>query len=77
MNNDQLRKAIDEADAGRWEAAHRIVQDLEGPMAAWIHANLHREEGDEGNAMYWYRRAGRPFVKVSFAEERSQIRQEL
>lgn len=46
---------------GEWQGAHAIVQDLEGdPAADWVHAWLHRIEGDLGNAGYWYRRAGRP-----------------
>jgi hypothetical protein len=44
---------------GDWDAAHAIVQDLEGADAAWAHAWLHRVEGDLANAGYWYRRAGR------------------
>ena len=45
---------------GEWDAAHRIVQALDDADAAWVHAWLHRVEGDESNAGYWYRRAGRP-----------------
>lgn len=41
-----------------WNAAHDIVQDIDSPTAARIHAYLHRVEGDEWNAGYWYRRAG-------------------
>lgn len=44
---------------GDWDGAHRVVQDLDSPTAAWIHAFLHRHEGDLSNARYWYRRAGR------------------
>ncbi len=44
---------------GEWDAAHAIVQELAGADAAWVHAWLHRVEGDLGNAGYWYRRAGR------------------
>jgi hypothetical protein len=44
---------------GEWEEAHAIVQALEDANAAWVHAWLHRVEGDLGNASYWYRRAGR------------------
>lgn len=44
---------------GEWEEAHAIVQALEGTDAAWVHAWLHRVEGDLVNAGYWYRRAGR------------------
>jgi len=48
--------------AGRdeWDRAHDLVQDDESAEAAWIHAWLHRQEGDLSNAAYWYRRAGRP-----------------
>jgi hypothetical protein len=45
--------------AGDWQQAHRAVQDDEGRNGAWVHAYLHRKEGDHDNAGYWYRRAGR------------------
>lgn len=48
------------ARAGKWDAAHDACQDLPDPAGAWIHAWLHREEGDYGNACYWYARAGKP-----------------
>ncbi len=44
---------------GEWGAAHAIVQELGGADAAWVHAWLHRVEGDPGNAAYWYRQTGR------------------
>lgn len=57
---DELLKAIDLALAGKWDDAHRIVQQHEGdPSAAWIHAVLHKIEGDLDNSRYWYRRAGK------------------
>jgi hypothetical protein len=46
---------------GDWSAAHETVQDLSGRKAAVVHAYLHRKEGDEGNARYWYRQAGNSF----------------
>lgn len=46
--------------AGRWHEAHDACEDLPDPAGAWIHAWLHREEGDLGNAAYWYSRAGKP-----------------
>lgn len=46
---------------GDWKQAHEIVQDLNTETAAWIHAYLHRKEGDEGNARYWYRNANKTF----------------
>ena len=54
---------------GEWDAAHGIVQDIETKTAAWIHAYLHRKEGDESNARYWYRTAGRPFPSGRSLEE--------
>jgi len=54
---------------GDWKRAHEIVQDEEGAEAAWVHAYLHRKEGDLSNAGYWYRRAGRPVSKVSLDDE--------
>jgi hypothetical protein len=47
---------------GRWDDAHDVVNELATPMGSWIHAHLHRIEGDLGNAGYWYARAGRPAV---------------
>lgn len=47
------------AKAGRWDAAHDLCQEISGAAGAWIHAYLHREEGDFGNASYWYSRAGK------------------
>jgi len=61
MTADDCLTAIDLALAGNWQAAHEIVQaDEHDATAAWIHAALHRLEGDDGNARYWYRRAGKP-----------------
>jgi len=46
---------------GNWERAHALAQqDESSPRSAWVHAYLHRKEGDLSNAAYWYRRAGRP-----------------
>ena len=45
--------------AGEWDAAHKLVQHYESDaMASWIHAVLHKQEGDLGNSRYWYRHAG-------------------
>lgn len=44
---------------GEWGAAHTWAQDDESRDGSWVHAYLHRKEGDEGNAGYWYARAGR------------------
>jgi hypothetical protein len=54
---------------GEWERAHAIVQALESADAAWVHAWLHRVEGDLGNARYWYRRAGRSVARGATESE--------
>ena len=58
--NDDLLRAVELALSGDWNAAHQLVQQYESDeTAAWIHAVLHKMEGDLGNARYWYRRANR------------------
>ena len=56
---------------GDWEGAHATVQHETKGGGAWVHAYLHRKEGDLGNAGYWYRRAGRPEVgaEITIADE--------
>ncbi len=54
---------------GDWDAAHRVAQDIDDETGSWIHAYLHRKEGDISNAGYWYRRAGRPAAHGSLDEE--------
>lgn len=58
MVKDELLRAIDLAQHDQWDAAHKIVQDIEDPLSYWIHAVLHKIEGDLGNSQYWYSRAG-------------------
>lgn len=58
---------------GDWAAAHATVQDLDTPAAAWVHAYLHRREGDDSNARYWYARAGRPPCRRSLDDEWDEI----
>jgi len=54
---------------GDWDGAHRTVQGEAGADAAWVHAYLHRKEGDAANAGYWYRRAARPAAGGALEEE--------
>ncbi len=61
------------AAKGGWDAAHGIVQDEPTAEAAWVHAYLHRVEGDLGNAGYWYRRAAKPVAAGSREAEWEQI----
>ena len=62
---------------GDWNQAHQIVQNAGDQDSAWVHAYLHREEGDLGNARYWYRRAGKSVNQGSLAEEWEEIAQQL
>lgn len=57
------------AKKGDWDKAHKIVMDLDGRDAAWVHAHLHRVEGDAANAAYWYRQARRPVATASLDAE--------
>ena len=58
---------------GRWDDAHSVAQTINDRSGAWVHAYLHRKEGDDSNAAYWYRRAGEPVARDSFDEEWSRI----
>jgi hypothetical protein len=61
------------AAKGKWDQAHKIVQDESDANSAWVHAYLHRVEGDLGNAGYWYRQAGQPVAKDSLEAEWERI----
>lgn len=67
----QLLKGIALAQAGDWDASHHIVQNYNNATACWIHAVLHKIEGDESNSRYWYARCN-----VAF-EDYSDVSQEL
>lgn len=58
---------------GDWEKAHSLIDQMEDADAAYLHAYLHRKEGDLGNAAYWYRRAGKVQPKISLEEEWEEI----
>jgi hypothetical protein len=58
---------------GDWDAAHGVAQDIKSPDGSWIHAYLHRKEGDAGNAAYWYARAGQPGASTSLEAEWTAI----
>lgn len=54
---------------GQWETAHDIIDSISGREAAWVHAYLHRKEGDNWNANYWYRRANRSMPLMPLEQE--------
>jgi hypothetical protein len=58
---------------GNWMRAHQSAQQDEGPSGAWVHAYLHRKEGDSSNAAYWYHRAGKSPARSSLEDEWLEI----
>jgi hypothetical protein len=58
---------------GDWATAHAVAQDIDDSTGAWIHAYLHRKEGDLANAGYWYRRASQPAANGSLEAEWDRI----
>jgi hypothetical protein len=77
LHDDHLR-ALWHQQHGNWDTAHGIVQKMDDEHAEWIHALLHREEGDLGNARYWYARCGRPYPgEIPYEAEVSAILAEL
>ena len=65
----ELLKALELEASGDWDAAHQIVQQYNSYEACWIHAYLHRKEGDLGNAGYWYSMANKKSPNQSLEEE--------
>ena len=66
-------RALWHAAKDDWNGAHGLVQDETSAEAAWVHAYLHRVEGDLGNAGYWYRRAGKPVANGQLDDEWAEI----
>jgi hypothetical protein len=58
---------------GDWDAAHHCAQEQDDRAGAWVHAYLHRKEGDDSNAAYWYSRAGRRSSQATLEEEWEEI----
>src|ERR1044072_8169041 len=62
---------------GDWTKAHESAQQDEGPAGSWVHAYLHRKEGDASNAAYWYGRAGKPQSHIPLEGEWAEIVRDL
>jgi len=79
MDKVALLKAVQAAQAGSWSDSHQIAQDYSDATANWLHAVLHKIEGDEWNSKYWYARsAGRSYEDfVDVSSELSAIYQSL
>jgi hypothetical protein len=84
LNNDKMppglslpAQAMWYAGKNKWEQSHDIAQDIHTSQGSWIHAYLHRVEGDTANAGYWYRKAGKTYPAESLADEWETIAKAL
>jgi hypothetical protein len=68
-----LLRALWHDAQGEWEDAHQLAQEVDDADGAWVHAYLHRKEGDAGNAEYWYSRANQPVATDSLPAEWERI----
>ncbi len=68
-NAAEMTKAVNLALKDEWAAAHEIVQDLSDPTACWIHAVLHKIEGDASNSRYWYARSRHAYEEFTNPQE--------
>ena len=67
----ELIRAVDMALAGDWEGAHAIAQRAEDPASCWLHAVLHKQDGDTANSRYWYARTTHAFEE--FADPKAEL----
>ncbi len=80
LDNDQVPDGISPAlqalwyqANGDWDEAHQLAQSDNSPTGSWVHAYLHRVEGDDSNAAYWYRLAGKPVSALRLGDEWEEI----
>ncbi|MEY2893669.1 MAG: hypothetical protein RJA98_3577 [Pseudomonadota bacterium] len=74
----QLRQVLAHLHAGDWTAAHNLVQQLDSPLAAWLHGIVHIQEGDLEDAEYWYGKSERHFrSRGTLAEELARFESAL
>ena len=73
MNKSIYLKALDLEKEGHWDQAHRLIQSYYSREACWIHAYLHRVEGDLGNAGYWYSRAEKRMPNYGLKKEWEEL----
>lgn len=71
--SDVIARALDCLSMQDWSAAHALVQELESPLAYWVHGLVHKIEGDAHNSRYWYKRAGPAAIASSARTIEAQI----
>ena len=64
-----LLEALWQDSKGNWQEAHNLAQEIATKEGSWVHAYLHRKEGDQSNASYWYRKAQKEIPNASIEEE--------
>jgi len=69
MKHEKMIEALDADKAGDWNKAHTLAQAEDSESGYWVHAYLHRKEGDASNAAYWYSRADKPVPEDSLEAE--------
>ncbi len=74
---DELKNALELDRSGDWDGAHRIVQRIESTDSYWIHAYLHRKEGDLANSQYWYHRAGQTMPEYDLEREWNELHEHI
>jgi hypothetical protein len=70
---DPILQSLWYAGKGDWKRAHDIAQDIHTADGSWVHAYLHRLEGDVGNAAYWYQKAKKPLPTISVEKEWEEV----
>jgi hypothetical protein len=73
----QVLQALWQDAKGQWNVAHRLVQSVNDSTGAWVHAYLHRKEGDLYNASYWYSNANKKMSTTSLEQEWEEITKAL
>ena len=68
-----LKDSLERDNQGDWDGAHSIVQRIESTDSYWIHAYLHRKEGDLPNSQYWYSRVGKSMPEYGLEQEWSEL----
>lgn len=70
---EELKLAVQAALDGEWDRSHKIAQEYGDPVACWIHAVLHKIEGDAWNSRYWYARTAHQYEEYSNPQDELRV----